>query len=90
MKDSEIVSYLSVTMKSLPLNHYQILFWGHNLIFIVIYLIYIMTVVTMFDIHFTFFIRILRSYKTDGATFCIFHYVFFLSFIKISSEPELP
>lgn len=31
----------------------------------------------MFDIHFTFFIRILRSYKTDGATFCIFHYVFF-------------
>lgn len=43
----------------------------------------------MFDIHFTFFIRILRSYKTDGATFCIFHYVFFLSFIKISSEPEL-
>lgn len=47
-----------------------------------------MTVVTMFDIHFTFFFRILRSYKLTVLLF-VFFIMCFLSFIKISSEPEL-
>lgn len=35
-----------------------------------------MTVVTMFDIHFTFFFSYSKVIQIDGATICIFHYVF--------------